>query len=91
MSRFTLSAAALLLGLAATPALAQPASPPQGADPLDQRTLDQNQKAFVAPRGGQVVTAGAPAPADRMAATGPSGQPAAPTSRRLALADPAPR
>ena len=47
MSRNTLAAAALLFGLAASPAFAQ-GQPAATAD--HARTLEQNQRAWVAPR-----------------------------------------
>ena len=79
MPRIPLAATALMLGLAASPVFAQ--SLP-AADPA--RTLEQNQRAYVAPRpmAPPAATAQAMPPKDRPAAPLP---PVA--SRRLELAD----
>jgi hypothetical protein len=78
MSRHTL-AAALLLGLAAGPALAQ-TTPAES--PLAPRTLEQNQRAYLAPPARPQVTQDQPV-RDRPVAVAPS----ATAGRRLALAD----
>ena len=77
MPRNLLAAAALLSGLAAAPAFAQsqPASAPDHA-----RTLEQNQRAYVAPR--PAAPQAAPAKERPVAATLP-----AVTGRRVELAD----
>ena len=75
MSRNLLAAAALLLGLAAPPALAQPVPAPDQA-----RTLEQNQRAYVAPR--PATPQAAPAKERPVAATPPPV-----TGRRVELAD----
>jgi hypothetical protein len=77
MSRNLLAAAALLSGLAAAPAFAQsvPAAVPDHA-----RTLEQNQRAYVAPR--PAAPQAAPAKERPVAATLPPV-----TSRRVELAD----
>jgi hypothetical protein len=86
MSRNMLAAAALLSGLAAAPAFAQsqPASAPDHA-----RTLEQNQRAYVAPpaRPPQVVQQAAQQPAQAAPA---KDRPVAATpvnGRRVVLAD----
>jgi hypothetical protein len=79
MSRNLLAAAALLLGLAAAPAFAQtvPAALPA---PDQARTLEQNQRAYVAPR--PAAPQAAPAKERPVATTLPPV-----TSRRVELAD----
>lgn len=73
MPRNPLAAAALLVGLAASPAFAQSlasqAAP--GTDPA--RTLEQNQRAYVAPR---------PAAAQASALQAPAAQASAPAKER---------
>ena len=81
MPRNLLAAAALLSGLAAAPALAQTvAAPVPGPVPDPARTLEQNQRAYVAPRA--AAPQAAPARERPVAATLP-----ATTGRRVELAD----
>ena len=87
MSRNPLAAAALLLGLAAGPAFAQTA--PEATQMLHARTLEQNQRAYVAPpaRPPQVVQQAAQQPAQAAPA---KDRPVAATpvnGRRVVLAD----
>lgn len=78
----TILPAALLLGLAAVPALAQTAPD----DPAVTRTLQQNQRAYVAP----VVPPSQPQAAQMPAVrTSPAAASQAPvTGRRIAMAEP---
>jgi hypothetical protein len=80
MSRMSLSAAALLLGLAAAPAFAQSLPAPEESTAV--RTLEQNRRAFVPPPSRPQVAQDQPARDRPAAATLPSA-----AVRRLALAD----